>query len=228
MVECQPFQQKQQGVNMNNQGLNIYQRINSVMRTVAYVQKDKVITGMGAGYKAVTHDQLVATIRKEVVEAGLMVLVSQTAGLFHEKGKKWDKESKQEVPDTMRLYEGEYDVSLVNIDDPEQRVTVHVAAHALDNGDKAPGKAMTYATKTAMLKLFWLETGENDESRNGPSGIDTAPILLEIDSISDLDTLRTKRKEWANICSKNQDVDGWKEIKAATEVRAKELQDAQP
>ena len=65
----------------------------------------------------------------------------------------------------MRMYRGWYDVSLVNIDDSNDRATVSIEAHALDNGDKAPGKCATYATKTAILKLLWLETGENDESR---------------------------------------------------------------
>lgn len=206
--------------------MNIYQRINAVMKAVAYVQKDKAVSGMGAGYKAVTHDQLVATIRQHVVAAGIAVTVSQTRGMFHEKGKKWDRDTKQEVPDSMRLYEGEYDVSLVNIEDPTDRVTVHVEAHALDNGDKAPGKAMTYATKTAMLKLFWLETGENDESRAGQiSDIDVDSILLEIDATSNVDELREKTKAWAVSCTKAKDVESWKSIKAAAEVRAKELQE---
>lgn len=203
---------------------NIYQRINDVMKSVAYVQKDKAVTGMGAGYKAVTHDQLVATIRQHVVSAGIAVVVSQTRGKYNDKGQKWDKDSKQLIPDSMRLYEGEYDVSLVNIDRPEDRVTAHVEAHAMDNGDKAPGKAMTYATKTAMLKLFWLETGENEESRSGPvSNIDVDAILLDIDATDDVDALRAKTKEWAAICTKEKDVDSWKTIKAAAAVRAGEL-----
>lgn len=203
---------------------NIYQRINAVMKAVAYVQKDKAVPGMGAGYKAVTHDQLVATIRQHVVSAGIAVTVSQTRGRYNEKGQKWDKDSKQLIPDSMRLYEGEYDVSLVNIDKPEEKVTVHVEAHAMDNGDKAPGKAITYATKSAMLKLFWLETGENDESRVGPvSDIDTDSILLEIDATDNVDELRDKSKSWAASCAKAKDVEAWKTIKAAATVRAGEL-----
>lgn len=65
----------------------------------------------------------------------------------------------------MRLYEGRYEFNFVNIDKPEDRITVPVVAHASDSGDKAPGKCLTYAAKQAVLKLLWLETGENDESR---------------------------------------------------------------
>lgn len=203
---------------------NIYQRINSVMKAVAYVQKDKSVSGMGAGYKAVTHDQLVSVVREHLVKAGIVLTVSQTRGHYNAKGEKWDKDSKQLVPDSMRLYEGEYDVTLTNIDKTDEKVTVHVESHAMDNGDKAPGKAMTYATKTAMLKLFWLETGENDESRAGPtSEIDVQEVKLAIDACNDLDALRNLRTSWAAKCAAVKDKDAWSEIKTATEVRAKEL-----
>ena len=35
----------------------------------------------------------------------------------------------------------------------------------MDSGDKAPGKAITYATKISMLKVFSVETGDNEEAR---------------------------------------------------------------
>lgn len=130
---------------------NIYQRINAVMQDVKYLKKDASIQG----YKAVTHDALVGEARQSIVNHGLVLAVSQLHGQFcePEEGKK------------MRLYIGSYEVSLINIDMPEEKVSVTMEAHALDNGDKAPGKCCTYATKTALLKLLWLETGESDESR---------------------------------------------------------------
>lgn len=205
--------------------MNIYQRINAVMKEVTYIQKDKTVSGMGAGYKAVTHDNLVSVLRAPMVKHGIIVTVSQTRGKYNEKGKRWDKDTKQEVPDTMRLYEGEYDVTLVNVEDPQDRVTAHVEAHAMDNGDKAPGKAMTYATKAAMLKLFWLETGENDESRAGPqSDIDVDAIKLTIDATQTTDALKALWTEWADKCAKAKDGASWADIKAALTLRSKELQ----
>jgi hypothetical protein len=35
----------------------------------------------------------------------------------------------------------------------------------MDAGDKAPGKAITYATKISHIKVFGFETGEDEESR---------------------------------------------------------------
>lgn len=139
---------------------NIFQRINAVMQEVAYVQKDKAVTGMGAGYKAVTHDNLVSVARASFVKHGIVMYPEQVSGELFAPSVKADG-----TLSNMRLYEGSYIFHFVNIDKPDDKVSVPVVAHAMDNGDKAPGKAMTYGAKTAVLKLLWLETGENEESR---------------------------------------------------------------
>jgi hypothetical protein len=75
-------------------------------------------------------------------------------------------------------YAGRYSIDFVNADDPADRITVQSEAHANDHGDKAPGKATSYATKYAMLKLFSIETGEDDEGRVEPYEA-TKPITEE-------------------------------------------------
>lgn len=141
--------------------LNIYQRINAVMKDVQYVQKDKAVSGGGLNYKAVTHDQVVSVVRASLVNHGIVIEPKQTDGLFITKR----DVNAQPTPVKMALYGGRYDIYFVNIDKPSEKACVTVEAHANDNGDKAPGKAITYAVKTAVLKMFFLETGENDESR---------------------------------------------------------------
>jgi len=138
--------------------MNIYQRINAVMTQITYVQKDSKITGGGANYKAVSHDQVVSVARAELVKAGIVVYPEQVNAEMIQQ-----RDLKQDVK--MHLYSGTYNVHFVNMDDPQDRLTVSINAHAADNGDKAPGKCASYATKTAILKALCLETGENDESR---------------------------------------------------------------
>jgi hypothetical protein len=134
--------------------LNIYQRINAVMKEVEYVRKDAKVQG----YSAVTHDMVTAVLRGSMVKHGIVVQLEQKSSEILERRDKAAGVS-------MMLYSGTYDVHFVNIDKPEERATITLDAHAADNGDKAPGKCASYATKHAMLKLFSLETGENDESR---------------------------------------------------------------
>jgi len=135
--------------------MNLFQRINAVRSKIAYVQKDKsVSTGQG-NYKAVTHDQVTALVRQHMIDAGIVcfpVLV-ESQSIPKEEGAKQFR------------YEATYDFTFVNMEVPEDRLTIRIQAHAMDNADKAPGKALSYAKKYAVLKLFEIETGEDEESR---------------------------------------------------------------
>jgi len=137
---------------------NIFQRMNAVMQEISYVQKDSKISGGGANYKAVSHDQVVSIARAQFVEHGIVVYPEQLNAEMIQQ-----RDLKQDIK--MHLYSGMYNIHFVNIDEPADRLTVSINAHAADNGDKAPGKCASYATKTAILKALCLETGENDESR---------------------------------------------------------------
>jgi len=147
---------------------NIYQRINAVMKIVEYIQKDKAVSGGGQNYKAVTHDQVVSAVRKSLVLNGIVIVPKQLSGEFLV----MRDINATPQPVKMGLYSGSYEISFVNIDKPEEKVEILVQAHANDNGDKAPGKCMTYAVKTAVLKMFYFETGENDESREDQADVD--------------------------------------------------------
>jgi hypothetical protein len=138
--------------------VNIYQRINAVMKEVCYVKKDRQVSGAGANYKAVTHDQVVSVARESLVKHGVVVYPEQLSSSMPIM-RDLEKQIK------MHLYEASYNINFVNMDDPNDKIVVQISAQANDNGDKAPGKAVTYATKTAILKVLCLETGENDESR---------------------------------------------------------------
>ncbi len=141
--------------------LNIYQRINKVMQTVQYVQKDSAVSGMGGGYKAVSHDQVVSVARQALVDNGVIIFPNQVKGEFLQ------MRDINATPQAIKmgLYSGTYEINFVNIDDGNDKIVATIEAHANDNGDKAPGKALSYATKSAILKVLSLETGENDESR---------------------------------------------------------------
>lgn len=167
---------------------NIYQRINQVMQQVSYVQKDARFQGQ----TGVTHDQVVSVARKAMVEAGIVVYPEQVgSSVLVEKSDK----------NKMMLYSGEYVINFVNMDNPADKIPVPVNAHANDNGDKAPGKCITYATKMAILKVLCLETGENDESRADTAEklkTMTPEQLAEIDKL--LQETGNSEKWWSKIC----------------------------
>lgn len=136
--------------------MNIYQRLNEIRREVAYVHKDKSVQNQ---YKAVSHDAVTASLRDSLIKHGVMIAPTLVKSHVVDTGSATSKG----VP--IIRYEATYDIAFVNCEEPEQKVVVSMEAHALDQGDKAPGKAISYVTKYAMLKLFSIETGEDEEDR---------------------------------------------------------------
>lgn len=166
---------------MSEQIKNIYQRINAVMQEVSYIKKDASVQS----YMAVSHDNVVSVVRASLVKNGIVITPTQI-----EKGNLSQVlKAGGEVSNQVRL-EVMYRIIFVNIDQPEDRFHVDIESHANDTGDKAPGKALTYATKMAILKVFCLETGIDDESRTAEdditfevSAMQSAKTLEELQSI---------------------------------------------
>lgn len=138
---------------------NIFQRLNAVMLAVNYVKKDKRVEGAGGGYKAVTHNMVTAITRNEFVDHGIVIVPEEISSCTVETGRK------TQAGNPIIRFEGKYAVHFVNMDDPQDQTTVTFTAHADDFGDKAPGKAHSYAVKYAVMKVLQLESGEDDESR---------------------------------------------------------------
>lgn len=199
--------------------MNLMQRINEVRKQIDYIKKDKsVSTGNSGSYKAVTHDQVTAMVRGHMVTNGIVsypVLVS-CESLPKEVN------SQMEMAKQFR-YEAVYDFVFANMDEPRDSITIRISAHAMDNADKAPGKALSYAKKYALLKLFEIETGEDEESRYQPEGMSDDRIEMwsvKIAGASDDETKKTLYKQAMDECKRLGDVDAANRIKSAVAPKA--------
>lgn len=134
---------------------NIYQRINAVMSECDYLQKKQSQAGKGIKY-----DEVIAMLRALLIKHGVVMVVRQLS--FDHVATLKNKDGSD---GNQKTYQGLYELDLVNIDNPDERVTHSAYAHGMDGGDKAPGKAHTYAVKLMLVKGFAIETGEDEESR---------------------------------------------------------------
>lgn len=134
---------------MNQASKNIYQRIRDVISEGLYIKRGSA--GQGTG---VLYDEVIAVLTPHLTKHGIVFNVEKVG----------EGRSRANAKGNY-IYESDFNVHYINIDNPEDRFTTLVEAHAMDSGDKAPGKAITYATKISLLKVFQIETGENDESR---------------------------------------------------------------
>jgi len=151
----------------------IYSAIAEVRRAVdGYIRKDKQVkTGGEGSYMAVTHDAVTAHCRDALIKAGVLIIPQLEDGQSIEIG--------QTKNGTPRIrYEATYQITFLCEDDTSS-FHIRMGAHAIDTGDKAPGKALSYAVKYAILKLLNIETGENDESRvSEPEDAEPAPPTI--------------------------------------------------
>ena len=114
------------------------------MGDLDYVQKeDKLVNEQ---YSFVSHDAVSAAIHPLLVKHGI-VIVPRVA--------RWTQDGNRTAVDM--------EVDFVNIDTPEDMITVPSFGFGIDQQDKAPGKAVSYAVKYAALKLFVLATGDDPE-----------------------------------------------------------------
>ena len=63
----------------------------------------------------------------------------------------------------------------VNVDNPEEYIEVIAYGDGVDTQDKAPGKAMTYADKYALLKAYKIITGDDPDQQASEPGQFNAP-----------------------------------------------------
>jgi len=201
--------------------MNLLQRINEVRKAIKYVQKDKSVSTGGGSYRAVTHDMVTAMVREHMVTHGIVswpVLIDSVANPFEV-----DKDLNRAK---QFRYEAIYDFHFVNIDDKADEIVIRIQAHAMDNADKAPGKALSYAKKYALLKLFEIETGEDDESRTEKTGFDLDSHISLIESAKNLDELKVLYAEAFTSAGEAKDKDAQKSIIKAKDTRKAQLLEA--
>jgi len=120
---------------------NIYQRMLAIMEDVKNIEK----TGSTGQYPFASHNDVTKKVAPALIKNGVMAL--PTVDGYTRDG------SVTECAITMKF---------INVDKPEEIVEVKSFGYGVDNQDKGPGKAMSYAVKYAFLKALCLSTGKDD------------------------------------------------------------------
>lgn len=133
-----------------NRSMSLAQRMHLVMTRVDYIQKQPKKQGMN--YSFVSHDSVTALIREHTVACGIIYYPLNESAKFTVDGNR------------CQLVMA---VRFESIDDADDFKDVLGIGFGIDPGDKGPGKAISYATKYALLKAFGLETGDDpDQDQN--------------------------------------------------------------
>ncbi len=203
------------------QSLNIYQRMLAATSEINKVAKNlKVGVGNNA-YKAVAESDVLEAVKpveeqfgiysyplsREIVNDEISVTTTEY------EGKKSEKSSYFMRVKTIYRF--------VNVDKPDEYIDITTYGDGIDSQDKAPGKAMTYGDKYALLKAYKIQTGEDPDAKPSKrKTVDppTAEQLKQAEELSiDLDRLAAYHKVDVSELSKSDLAD-------AIEMKKKSLQ----
>ena len=149
--------------------LNIFQRMLAATSEINRVAKNlKVDISKSQSYKAVAESDVLEAVKP----------IEEKYGIYSYPVSR--KIIKDEAYTTTSGYDGcksekttffmrlETVYRFVNTDKPDEYIDITTYGDGADTQDKAPGKAMTYADKYALLKAYKIQTGDDPDAN--PSG----------------------------------------------------------
>ena len=143
--------------------LNIYQKMLKATEQIGRVAKNLSVDMGKNSYKAVSEKDVLEAVKPIEIELGIYSYplsrkVIETNVLTT--SKTYNNETKESNQLFMRI---ETIYRFINVDNPSEYIDVTTYGDGVDSQDKAPGKAMTYADKYALLKAYKIETGDDPD-----------------------------------------------------------------
>ena len=149
--------------------LNIYERMSLITAEIGVVEKNlNVQVNSKSSYKAVSERDVLDAVKP--IEAKYRVYSYPVLRqiIDHDVLVK-ETEYKEQITRTNTLFmRVETIYRFVNMDKPDEYIEIATYGDGIDTGDKATGKAMTYADKYALMRAYKLSTGDDPDKEASP------------------------------------------------------------
>lgn len=127
--------------------MNLYEKIAAVMQSITYLVKDTQVQFNTTKYSAISEENVTKSVRKHLIEQGIVIVPIQIN--HHREG-------------TLSTVDVTYRIQ--NVEDPDDFILAVSSGTGADSQDKGVGKAMTYAYKYLLLRMFAIPTGNDPDS----------------------------------------------------------------
>lgn len=149
--------------------LNIYEKMSLITEEMGVVEKNlKVQVSQTNSYQAVSERDILDNVKplekkyrvysypvnREIVDNSVLIKKTEYNGKITESNSLY-----------MRL---EVTYRFVNLDKSDEYIEIKSYGDGIDTGDKATGKAMTYADKYALMKAYKISTGDDPDKDASP------------------------------------------------------------
>ena len=143
--------------------MNIYEKLLNITNEIATVNKNLIVGEGKSQYKAVGEADVLKAV-KELEFKHKIYSYPKERRVIDSQILLTEKAYKDEITkSTKQFLRVETIYRFVNIENPEEYIDVTTYGDGIDSQDKAPGKAMTYSDKYALLKAYKMITGDDPD-----------------------------------------------------------------
>lgn len=150
--------------------MNIYQKMLAIETELTNIAKNLVVGVGKSSYKAVGEADVLAAVKPLEAKYGVYSYPCNRNICYTDimtKTSTYNGEVKESQNLVLRV---ETTYRFVNVDNPDEYIEVITYGDGVDTQDKAPGKAMTYADKYALLKAYKIITGDDPDQAGSDTG----------------------------------------------------------
>ena len=149
--------------------MNIYEKMSAITAEIGVVEKNlNVKVNSNSSYKAVSERDVLDAV-KPIEQKYRVYSYPANRKIVDRDVLTKETEYNGTITRTNTLFmRVETVYRFVNIDKPDEFIETAVYGDGLDTGDKASGKAMTYADKYALMKAYKLSTGDDPDKEASP------------------------------------------------------------
>ena len=143
--------------------LNIYQKLSAITNELEKIGKSLTVGAGKNAYKAVKEGDVLSAVKPLEEKYKVYSFPSSRKILFADTetlSSTYDGSTTEKKQRFLRI---ETVYRFVNIENPVEYIEITTYGDGLDSADKAPGKAMTYSDKYALLKAYKIETGDDPD-----------------------------------------------------------------
>ena len=154
--------------------MNIYEKMSAITAEIKRIPKNLTVGTGKNQYKAVAEGDILAVVKDAEKKYKVFsyphshkIVDSRTLVTKNDYGEKESQFVRIEA-----VYR------FVNMEDPKEFVDVNAFGDGVDSLDKAPGKAMTYSDKYALMKAYKIITGD-DPDQISSDDLDLNKVAIE-------------------------------------------------
>jgi hypothetical protein len=145
-------------------GMNIFEKISAITAELGVVAKNlEVETGKNKSYRAVSERDIIDAVKPLESKYGVYSYPSRRTVLESNLLESESTYNGNTTKKTTLMTRIETVYRFVNIEKPDEYIETTTFAEGMDSQDKGAGKAMTYADKYALMKVYKISTGDDPD-----------------------------------------------------------------